>query len=361
MMKYTIPVLALVISAVLSGCATPPSTRVTPPVAEKNAVTVIQPLKRELAEGLYEMALSPQGDALYVASAEGFKDVQGGAVYRLDPKTLKTIGLSHTDLKNFAVQMTPDGKTLFVTHSLDGGISAIDTATGKVKKRLLFSERNEKGMPYGARQILLLDNTLYVGAVADPAQIWVVDTTTLKLKTRIKNTGKWMTGLHYSTQTGRLYAANGSGEILVINPRSNRIEQRWKPLGDKPALLLNIAEDSETGRLFVTDNSKAKTTLVLDIHSGKVIKQLEVGDSLAVLFNPKRNEIYISKRESGKVISLDGTTYALKKQWDIPANPNSLLLDAEGQTLFVTVKQPFNKDHSTKGPDSVVRIDLNAQ
>ncbi|WP_257993885.1 hypothetical protein, partial [Klebsiella pneumoniae] len=25
------------------------------------------------------------------------------------------------------------------------------------------------------------------------------------------------------------------------------------------------------------------------------------------------------------------------------------------------VKQPFNKDHSTKGPDSVVRIDLNAQ
>ncbi|VTN14760.1 Uncharacterised protein [Raoultella terrigena] len=31
-----------------------------------------KPLKRELAEGLYEMALSPKGDALYVASAEGF-------------------------------------------------------------------------------------------------------------------------------------------------------------------------------------------------------------------------------------------------------------------------------------------------
>ena len=286
MMKYTIPVLALVISAVLSGCATPPSTKVTPPVAEKNAVTVIQPLKRQLAEGLYEMALSPRGDALYVASAEGFKDVQGGAVYKLDPKTLKTTGLSYTDLKNFAVQITPDGKTLFVTNSLDGGISAIDTATGKVKKRLLFSERNEKGLPYGARQILLLNDTLYVGAVADPAQIWVVDANTLKLKARIKNTGKWMTGLHYSAQTGRLYAANGGGEIL---------------------------------------------------------------------------EIYICQRESGKVISLDGTTYALKKQWDIPVNPNSLLLDAEGQTLFVTVKQPFNKDHSTKGPDSVVRIDLNAQ
>nr|VUD31903.1 putative periplasmic protein [Raoultella sp. NCTC 9187] len=358
-MKYAIPALALAISALLSCCAathTPPVAQ--PAVDSAAATTLAQPLKRELAEGLYEMALSPKGDALYVASAEGFKDVQGGAVYKLDPKTLKTIGLSYTDLKNFAVQITPDGATLFVTNSLDGGISAIDTATGKVKKRLLFSERNEKGLPYGARQILLLNDTLYVGAVADPAQIWVVDANTLKLKARIKNTGKWMTGLHYSAQTGRLYAANGGGEILVINPRNNRVEQRWKPLGDKPALLLNIAEDSETGRLFVTDNSKAKTTLVLDIHSGKVIKQLDVGDSLAVLFNPKRNEIYISRRESGKVISLDGTSYAQKRQWDIPANPNSLLLSADGQTLFVTVKQPFNKDHSTKGPDSVVRLEL---
>ncbi len=78
-----------------------------------------------------------------------------------------------------------------------------------------------------------------------------------------------------SANRSRVHAANGSGEILVINPRNQRIEQRWKPLGDKPALLLNMAEDSDTGRLFVTDNSKAKTTLVLDIHSGKLLKQLD--------------------------------------------------------------------------------------
>ncbi|MDP1271045.1 hypothetical protein Q6267_28925, partial [Klebsiella pneumoniae] len=59
--------------------------------------------------------------------------------------------------------------------------------------------------------------------------------------------------------------------------------------------------------------------------------------------------------------SLDASRYTLKKSWALPANPHSLLLSADGQTLFVTVKQPFNTDHSTKGPDSVVRIDLNAQ
>lgn len=76
-----------------------------------------------------------------------------------------------------------------------------------------------------------------------------------------------------------------------------------------------MAEDTQTGRLFVTDNSKAKTTLVLDIHTGKLIKQLDVGDSLSVKFNPKRNELYISQRESGKLLSLNATDYSVKKSW----------------------------------------------
>lgn len=355
-MTIKTPLLALVAAMTLAGCAAPKT-----PVQTAAVQATVQPtdtVSRDLAAGLYEMALTPAGDALYVASAEGFKDVQGGAVYKLDAKTLKTIGLSHTDLKNFATAISADGKTLYVTNSLDGGVTALNTEDGKVKARLAFPERNEKGLPYGARQILLHNDTLYVGAVADPALIWVVDAKTLTLKTRIKNTGKWMTGLHYSAQTGRLYAANGGGELLVINPRNNRVEARWKPLGDKPALLLNIAEDAETGRLFVTDTSKAKNTLVLDIHSGKLLKTLDHGDTLGVVFNPKRHEIYLSQRDGGKVLSLDASSYALKKSWDLPPNPNSLLLSTDGQTLFVTVKQPFNKDHSTSAPDRVVRIDL---
>ncbi|AUJ82610.1 hypothetical protein CWI88_16790 [Enterobacter cancerogenus] len=352
--------LALLVAASLSGCAAQKAA--TPaPAPEKTVTAPAQTgvLKRDLADGLYEMVLNPKGDALFVASAEGFKDVQGGVIYKLDPATLKTLGRSHTDLKNFAMTISPDGQTLYVTNSLDGGISAISTADGKIQQRLMFTERNKEGFPFGAREIMLHDGTLYVGGVGDPGVIWVVDAKTLKLKKTIKNAGQWVTGLLWSEQTDRIYAANGGGEILVINPRSNKIEKRWKPLGDKPALLLNLAEDTATGHLFVTDNSKAKTTLVVNIRTGELIKQLEVGDSLAVKFNAKRNELYITQRESGKLLSLDATTFAVKHSWDLPPNPNSLLLSADGQTLFVTVKQPFNKDHSTNGPDSVVRISLN--
>lgn len=358
-MTKKLSALALLVAASLSGCA---ARHAAPaPDVQKTVTAPAETgvLKRELADGLYEMVLNQKGDALFVASAEGFKDVQGGVIYKLDPTTLKTIGRSHTDLKNFAMTLSPDGQTLYVTNSLDGGISAINTADGKIKKRLMFTERNKEGFPFGAREILLHEGTLYVGGVGDPGVIWVVDADTLKLKKTIKNAGQWVTGLLWSEQTDRLYAANGGGEILVINPHGNKIEKRWKPLGDKPALLLNLAEDNATGRLFVTDNSKAKTTLVLNIHTGEVIKRLDVGDSLAVKFNAKRNELYITQRESGKLLSLDATSYAVKQTWDLPPNPNSLLLSADGQTLYVTVKQAFNKDHSTNGPDSVVRIALN--
>jgi len=360
LMTKKMSALALLVAASLSGCAAQKAA--TPaPAPEKTVTAPAQTgvLKRDLADGLYEMVLNPKGDALFVASAEGFKDVQGGVIYKLDPATLKTLGRSHTDLKNFAMTISPDGQTLYVTNSLDGGISAISTADGKIQQRLMFTERNKEGFPFGAREIMLHDGTLYVGGVGDPGVIWVVDAKTLKLKKTIKNAGQWVTGLLWSEQTDRIYAANGGGEILVINPRSNKIEKRWKPLGDKPALLLNLAEDTATGRLFVTDNSKAKTTLVVNIRTGELIKQLAVGDSLAVKFNAKRNELYITQRESGKLLSLDATTLAVKHSWDLPPNPNSLLLSADGQTLFVTVKQPFNKDHSTNGPDSVVRISLN--
>lgn len=359
-MTQKMSALALLVAVLLSGCAAS-HTASTPAPAAKTTVTAPENtavIKRDLADGLYEMVLNQKGDALYVASSEGFKDVQGGVIYKLDPATLKTLGRSHTDLKNFAMTISPDGQTVYVTNSLDGGISAISTADGKIKKRLMFTERNKEGFPFGAREILLHDGLLYVGGVGDPAVIWVVDADSLKLKKTIKNAGQWVTGLLWSAQTDRLYAANGGGEILVINPHSNKIEKRWKPLGDKPALLLNMAEDPATGRLFVTDNSKAKTTLVLNIRTGETIKQLDVGDSLAVKFNAKRNELYITQRESGKLLSLDATTYAVKQSWDLPPNPNSLLLSADGQTLYVTVKQAFNKDHSTNGPDSVVRIAL---
>src|SRR6478609_4879845 len=99
LMTKKLSALALLVAVSLSGCAAQ-HTATTAPAADAPkpaAPAQTNVVKRDLADGLYEMVLSPKGDALYVASSEGFKDVQGGVVYKLDPTTLKTIGRSHTD------------------------------------------------------------------------------------------------------------------------------------------------------------------------------------------------------------------------------------------------------------------------
>lgn len=353
--------LAIAILGVMSltACQTSVPKAQTPTATQPTAASVDQALtQRVLGDGLYEMAYSRSANALYVASAQSFKDVNGGKLYRLDPTTLKTTGETHTDLKNFGMVVDSEGTVFYATNSLDGGVSKVDAKSGKVIQRVILDGQKDKdGDAVGTREMLLHGDELYVGRVADPGFITVVDTKTFKVKTTIKNTGKWVTGIIYSPLTDRVYATNGGGEVVVINPRSHKIEQRWTPGDDKEYLFLNMAEDPATGRLFVTDDSKAKTVLVFDEHTGKVIKRLP-GDALGIKFNPKRNEIYISQRQSRKVLQLDATTYRVKNSWSFDSHPNSLLISDDGAVLFVTLKQDFNKDNSTKGPDSVVRISL---
>lgn len=323
--------------------------------ALKTAASVTQ---RELGDGLYEMAFFPAEKALYVASAQSFKDVNGGVIYRLDPTTLATTGTTHTDLKNFGMAVDDNGKVFYVTNSLDASVSKVDAKSGKVLQRLMLDEKKDKdGDPTGAREVLFHEGLLFIGRVADPGYISVVDASSMTVKARIDNAGKWVTGIIYSPVTKRIYATNGGGEVLVINPQSYKIEQRWTPGDGKAYLLLNMAEDPKTGRLFVTDDSKAKTTLVFDEHTGKVIKRIE-GDALGIKFDAQRNALFISQRESKKVLRLDATSYEVKQSWDFSTRPNSLLLSDDGKTLYVTLKQDFNKDSSTKGPDSVARITL---
>jgi len=354
---------ALTIATVLiSGCQSHPSAKTTPPPAPKPPTVATSSAVQEKAigEGLYEMSLFGSSSSLYVASAQSFKNDNGGVLYKVNPTTLAITGLTHTDLKNFGMASQPDNDFFYTTNSLDGTVSKVEVKSGKVVKRLALSKKNSKGETDGARELLWVGNELYVGAVANPGYISVIDTRTFTVKTRIMQAGKWVTGLLYSPTTQRIYAGNGSGEILVINPKNHRIEKRWTTGEGKTNLFLNFAEDAATHRLFVTDNSQGKATYVFDALTGKVIKKIP-GDSLGIKFNAQRNELYISQRESKQVLRVDATTYAVKQQWRFTGSPNSLLLSDDGKTFFVTVKQELNKDYSAKGPDSLVRIDVSAQ
>lgn len=335
--------------------------RVAPVPAEATAIELFDGgIRRALSYGIYEVAYSAATDSIYVASAESSPNVKGGQIFKLDPRTLETTGLTHTDKKNFALTTNPAGDTLYVTNSLQSGISAIDLKTGDVKGHLKFENKASDGTPYGPRQVIYQQDgdLLYVGGVGAPGVIWVVDAKTLKLVNTIENAGKWVTGLLIDPEAKRLYSANGDGEVLVIDSEKHTILERWHPQDGRKFLLLNLALDKKTHRLFVTDNSEAKTVLVFDTRTGKVQDELKVGDAMGIKLNPIRNELYITHRMQGTVSVLDATTYKVLKTYNLPINPNSLAIDPTGQVLYVTIKTPFNKDYSASGRGSIARIDL---
>lgn len=316
---------------------------------------------RELTRGIYEVIYNPHNKLLYVASALSSEGVSGGVIYILNPENLEPVGAIYTDLRNFGLALSPDGKKLFATNSVEHSITAFDLDKNQVIGRLSFDNKDKDGYYFGPRQIKFdaRKNRLYVGAVGDPAVIWVVNPETMKLEHTIENTGKWMTGLMIHPQTGDLYAANGGGEILKINTDTYAIENRFKPAGNAEALLLNMALDEKKNQIYVTDNSKLKTTLIVDALTGAKVGEVPlIGDSLGILRNDARGEIYISQRDQATVSILDADTLAVKRRVPAPPHPNSLALSEDGKTLFVTVKTPFTPTYKASAVESIIRIPL---
>lgn len=359
------PALLLALACPL-GAATPDgnATAFAPPLPAEPADGAVLDdgvLHRELTRGIYEVVSNPHDGMLYVASALSIPNVTGGVVYRLDPRTLEPVGAMHTDLRNLGMTLSPDGTRLFVSNSLDHALTAIDLESSKVVARLHFTEdTDEKGHRYGPRQVIYdqARDVLYVGAVGDPAVIWVVDAKTLELRDTIRNAGRWVTGLLLHPGNGDLYAANGSGEILRIDPDSRTIRHRFKPAGDAPAILLNMALDVEGNRLFVTDHSALRTTLIVDPQTGDKLGEVAGGDSMGILLNAGRRELYITHREQGRISIVDLDSLAEKRSVRAGPNPNSLALSPDGNTLYATVKTPFTSSYTASGVERIVRIPL---
>ena len=108
-------------------------------------------------------------------------------------------------------------------------MSKVEAKSGKVLQRLTLDGKGKDGNPAGAREVLFHNGLLFIGRVADPGFISVVDAKTMTQKARIDNTGKRVTGIMYSTETKRIYATNSAGEVLVIKPQNDTIKQCWTP------------------------------------------------------------------------------------------------------------------------------------
>ncbi|EFM2061325.1 YncE family protein [Escherichia coli] len=319
-------------------------------------------LRKAVGKGAYEMAYSQQENALWLATSQSRKLDKGGIVYRLDPVTLEVTQAIHNDLKPFGATINNATQTLWFGNTVNSAVTAIDAKTGDVKGRLVLDDRKrtEEVRPLQPRELVADDatNTVYISGIGKESVIWVVDGENIKLKTAIQNTGKMSTGLALDSKGKRLYTTNADGELITIDTAENKILSRKKLLDDgKEHFFINISLDTANQRAFITD-SKAAEVLVVDTRNGDILAKVAAPESLAVLFNPARNEAYVTHRQAGKVSVIDAKTYKVVKTFDTPTHPNSLALSADGKTLYVSVKQKSTKQQEATQPDDVIRIAL---
>ncbi len=319
-------------------------------------------LRKAVGKGAYEMAYSQQENALWLATSQSRKLDKGGVVYRLDPVTLEVTKAIHNDLKPFGATINNTTQTLWFGNTVNSAVTAIDAKTGEVKGRLVLDDRKrtEEVRPLQPRELVADDatNTVYISGIGKESVIWVVDGENIKLKTAIQNTGKMSTGLALDSKGKRLYTTNADGELITIDTADNKILSRKKLLDDgKEHFFINISLDTANERAFITD-SKAAEVLVVDTRNGNILAEVAAPESLAVLFNPARNEAYVTHRQAGKVSVIDAKSYKVVKTFDTPTHPNSLALSADGKTLYVSVKQKSTKQQEATQPDDVIRIAL---
>ena len=319
-------------------------------------------LRKAVGKGAYEMAYSQQENALWLATSQSRKLDKGGVVYRLDPVTLEVTQAIHNDLKPFGATINNTTQTLWFGNTVNSAVTAIDAKTGEVKGRLVLDDRKrtEEVRPLQPRELVADDatNTVYISGIGKESVIWVVDGENIKLKTAIQNTGKMSTGLALDSKGKRLYTTNADGELITIDTADNKILSRKKLLDDgKEHFFINISLDTTNQRAFITD-SKAAEVLVVDTRNGNILAKVAAPESLAVLFNPARNEAYVTHRQAGKVSVIDAKSYKVVKTFDTPTHPNSLALSADGKTLYVSVKQKSTKQQEATQPDDVILIAL---
>ena len=218
-------------------------------------------LRKAVGKGAYEMAVSQQENALWVATSQSRKTDKGGIIYRLDPATLEVTQAIHSDLKPFGATLDGATQTLWLGNTINGAVTAIDAKTGDVKGRLVLDsrQRSETVKPLQPRQLVADDasNTIYITGVGKESVIWVVDGATLKLKGTIANTGTYSTGLALDAGAKRLYTTNADGELVTIDTATNTILSRKKVQDDgKEHFYLNLSLDTAGQRAFLTDSKQ---------------------------------------------------------------------------------------------------------
>lgn len=322
---------------------------------EKPAPTYKIASNQKVNASLYQLAYNSENDQVYVVGPKGgFKSDAEQYVYVLSGKDLTVVDSialgKHTP---FGVAINNKTQTLYVGHSLQQSISAIDL---KTKKQTLIPSGREKSK---IREIAVdeTSNLVYVSDHGDPA-IWVVDGASNTYKQTIAAPGSSLLGLNVDNNRGRLYSSDSEsmeGNIMVYDTKNNNLVAKWKTWSYCP---LNIAIDKSGNRLFISQSNDNNIT-ILDGNSGEIINKVYLGydaSPIGLVYDNKNNLVYVANRNKKEVAVIDMNNYKVIERIATKGLPNTLAINEKDGSVFVTNKSARKAEEGLENGDTVQKI-----
>lgn len=203
-------------------------------------------------------------------------DEESNTVSIIDTTSLKTIGRVAVGQEPHNVQVTPDGKLVWVTNNGEPGRKNEETAEAKMAK---------SGK---------MDSTA-------PGAVWAIDTATAKVVAKVP-VGMHPAHVVVSGDGRTAYVTNaGDNSVSVVDTKAHQVVATI-PVGTFPHGL-RISPD---GRQAWVANLKGETVSVIDTVNRTEIAKIAVGKGPAqVAFTPDGQFVFVSLSEENKVAVID--------------------------------------------------------
>lgn len=310
----------------------------------------------KLAEGLYQSAYSPAGNALFVTSAAGYPPVPQSEILKLDPETLAVTARATPRRAAdgglygvYGLGLDDSNGTIWVTNTRH------DTVAVYAQDDLRLLKQFEPGVAAHPRDVAAVDGIVYVSVVGMPGLLRF-DGKTLEplpmLPVLSRNSRKPFSpaSLHVDRDSGRIYVVSLTApEVALIDTAAGKVEKVIPVPGAVGAI--GVGYDPETRQIFVAAQGTDEL-IVVDEASGSVVRRLPIGAGpLSVAFDPVSRLTWVASRGAGTVTAVDPQGQVVANLESGP-EPNHVMADGQGG-IFVVNKGTGPADPHT---DRITRI-----
>lgn len=211
--------------------------------------------------------LSPDGKTIYVSNED---EAEASFVEAATGKVLKSVKVGQ---EPEGVKVSPDGKTLYVTSEVASLVHVIDTATGKILKNVKVGKRPRRMALTPDGKELWVTNELGASAsIISTADHSVVGTLNFEVK-GIRAEDITPVGIQMSADGKRAFVSLGrANQVAFIDVPSRKVTNLV--LVGKRAW--NVTLDKAGARLYVV-NGLSDDITVVDVAGAKALKSIPVG------------------------------------------------------------------------------------